>query len=194
MKYGLYIPPMNEYASARVLADLAKDAEQAGWEGFFTWDHIAPGWTNRVVDPWVAFSAIAMNTRQIRFGPMVTPLARRRPWKLARETVSVDHLSDGRLTLGVGSGGGEAEFGAFGEVSDLKQLGEQLDEGLEVLTGLWSGETFHYDGRYYHVKETCFQPAALQKPRIPVWVGGLLAQQSTLPPCCPLGWCLSVEG
>ncbi len=98
MKFGLYVPPFGEYASARVLATLAKEAEDAGWDGFFTWDHLAFHWiTAPVVDPWIAYAAIAMNTSRIRFGPLVTPLARRRPWKVARETASLDHLSAGPL-------------------------------------------------------------------------------------------------
>lgn len=178
MKYACYVPPLGDYADARTLANLARDAEQAGWDGFFTWDHMVMGWPDRVVDPWVAYSAIAMNTERIRFGPTVTPLARRRPWKVARETVSLDHLSNGRMVMGVGLGGGESEFDAFGETTGLKNLGQQLDEALAVLTGLWSGEPFHFDGRYYHIQETCFQPVPVQKPRIPIWVGGFWPNQA----------------
>jgi alkanesulfonate monooxygenase SsuD/methylene tetrahydromethanopterin reductase-like flavin-dependent oxidoreductase (luciferase family) len=173
MKFGLYVPPFGEYASARVLADLAKEAEVAGWDGFFTWDHVAFDWiTAPLVDPWVACTAIAMNTTRIRFGPLVTPLARRRPWKLARETVSLDHLSGGRLILGVGLGGGPAENAAFGEPSEPKELAGRLDEGLEILAGLWSGKTYRHEGRYYHVKDSLFLPPPLQNPRIPIWVAG----------------------
>jgi hypothetical protein len=171
MKFGLYVPPFGEYASARVLAELAKEAEDAGWDGFFTWDHLAFHWiTAPLVDVWIACSAIAMNTTRIRFGPLVTPLARRRPWKVARETVSLDHLSGGRLVFGVGLGGGPADNEAFGEPSEPKELAGRLDEGLEVLSGLWTGETFHHEGRYYAVKETRFLPSPLQSPRIPIWV------------------------
>jgi alkanesulfonate monooxygenase SsuD/methylene tetrahydromethanopterin reductase-like flavin-dependent oxidoreductase (luciferase family) len=172
MKYGLYVPPFGDYANARVLADLAKDAESAGWDGFFTWDHLVMGWHAPVVDPWVAYSAIALATQRIRFGPLVTPLPRRRPWKVARETVSLDHLSGGRLIFGVGIGGGDAEFGAFSEPEQPKELGERLDEALEVLTGLWSGEPFHFNGCHYQVKEAQFLPRPVQSPRIPIWVGG----------------------
>lgn len=173
MKYGLYVPPFGDYADARVLATLAKEAEEAGWDGFFTWDHLAFDWIAApLVDPWVAYAAIAMNTSRIRFGPLVTPLARRRPWKVARETVSLDRLSDGRLIFGVGLGGGPAENAAFGDPSDPAELAGRLDEGLDVLTGLWRAEPFQYSGRYYQVKESLFQPGPLQAPRIPIWVGG----------------------
>src|SRR5512142_2145902 len=105
MKYGLYLPNLGAFADARLLADLASEAEQAGWDGFFIWDHIARAWVTGVVDTWVALSAVALNTTTIRFGPLVTPIPRRRPWKLARETASLDRLSGGRLVLGVGTGG-----------------------------------------------------------------------------------------
>ena len=145
MKFGIYLPNFGAYGDARVLADLARDAENAGWDGFFIWDHIA-GWKLPMVDPWVALTAIALNTERMRIGTTVTPLPRRRPWKLAREAVSIDHLSDGRLTLGVGIGGGEAEFAHLSEEPDPKKRGEMLDEALDVLTGVWSGEPFSFTG------------------------------------------------
>src|SRR5512138_2461251 len=121
MKYGLYLPNFGAFADARLLAELARDAEQAGWDGFFLWDHIARTVTPRVVDTWVALTAIALSTTAIRFGPLVPPIPRRRPWKLARETASLDQLSGGRLVLGVGTGGFgglEKEWANFGEELD----------------------------------------------------------------------------
>ena len=171
MKFGIYIPNFGAYGDARVLADLAQDAENSGWDGFFLWDHIA-GLTLPMVDPWVALAAIALSTYRIRIGTTVTPLPRRRPWKLAREAVSIDHLSGGRLTLGVGIGGGEAEWDHLGEQVDLKKRGEMLDEALGALVGLWSGEPFSYTGQYYHIEDAHFLPKPLQQPRIPIWVGG----------------------
>ena len=171
MKFGIYIPNFGPYGDARVLADLARDAENAGWDGFFIWDHVA-GWRLPMVDPWVALAAIAVSTHRIRIGTTVTPLPRRRPWKLARESVSLDHLSGGRLTLGVGIGGGKAEWAHLGEQPDLKKRGMMLDEALSVLVGLWSGEPFSYTGQYYHIKNAQFLPKPLQQPHIPIWVGG----------------------
>ncbi len=121
---------------------------------------------------------MAMQTKRIRLGTLVTPLARCRPWKLARETVSLDHLSNGRLVLGVGLGdtgeslGGDISFSHFDEEMDARQRGQMLDEGLAVLAGLWSAEPFHFEGKYYRVKEVTLLPGPIQKPRIPVWVGG----------------------
>ncbi|MBN2304757.1 MAG: LLM class flavin-dependent oxidoreductase, partial [Anaerolineae bacterium] len=124
------------------------------------------------VDPWIALAAIAMSTGRIKIGTTVTPLPRRRPWKVARETVSLDRLSGGRLVLGVGIGLGELEWDNLGEESDPKVRGPMLDEALDVLAGLWRGEPFSYEGRFYRVKDAHFIPAPVQQPRIPVWVGG----------------------
>lgn len=175
MKYALYLPNFGAFGDARTLVSLAQEAEGAGWDGFFLWDHINRAFVIPMVDPWIALSAVAAATRTLRIGALVTPLARRRPWKVAREAVSLDRLSNGRLVLGVGlgsSGGQEAEWSNFGEELDLVARGQMLDESLEVITGLWSGQPFSYEGRHYHVKEAQFLPAPLQQPRIPVWVAG----------------------
>lgn len=171
MKFGIYLPNFGAFGEARILADLARDAENSGWDGFFLWDHVA-GWTLPMVDPWVALAAIAVNTQRIRIGTTVTPLPRRRPWKLAREAASIDHLSGGRLILGVGIGGGKSEWAHLGEQPDLKRRGAMLDEALSVLVGLWSGEPFSYSGQHYHIEDAHFLPRPLQQPRIPIWVGG----------------------
>lgn len=172
MQYGIYLPNFGPFGDARTLANLARDAENSGWDGFFLWDHMTGWFPTTVVDPWVALAAVAMHTQKIRMGATVTPLPRRRPWKLARETVSLDHLSGGRFTLGVGTGLGEAEWDDLGEQTDSKKRGAMLDEGLSVLAGLWSGEPFSFEGEYYHVKKAFFLPRPVQQPRIPVWVGG----------------------
>jgi alkanesulfonate monooxygenase SsuD/methylene tetrahydromethanopterin reductase-like flavin-dependent oxidoreductase (luciferase family) len=105
---------------------------------------------------------------------MITPLARRRPWKLARGTVSVDRLLNGRLILGVGLGEpAQWDFGFFDEPTDPKIRAQRLDQGLDILTGLWSGQPFRYEGEQYKVvKGVSFRPTPLQSPRIPIWVGG----------------------
>jgi alkanesulfonate monooxygenase SsuD/methylene tetrahydromethanopterin reductase-like flavin-dependent oxidoreductase (luciferase family) len=157
-----------------VLAELAREAESAGWDGFFIWDHIAgERYPEKIVDPWVALAAIALKTEKMRIGALVTPLPRRRPWKVARESVSIDHLSGGRLIFGVGTGSGAGEFDNLGEESSPKVRAEMLDEGLEVLTGLWSGKRMSYDGKYYKIKDALFLPEPVQKPRIPIWVAGI---------------------
>lgn len=173
MHYGFITPNWGDYGDPRLLAELAHEAEAAGWEGFFIWDHIKWPAQDPTADPWVALAAMAMRTERIRLGTLVTALPRRRPWKLARETLTLDHLSGGRLILGVGLGYfTNEEFAAFGEETDAKIRAAKLDEGLDVLTGLWSGEPFSYDGTQYQVKNVCFTPPPVQQPRIPIWVAG----------------------
>ncbi|HET8911215.1 MAG TPA: LLM class flavin-dependent oxidoreductase [Ktedonobacteraceae bacterium] len=176
MRFAINTPNFDLYSDVRLLAELAHEAEEAGWDGFFIWDHIGagPDWPAPVADPWVALVAIALATSHIKFGPIVTPLPRRRPWKVARETASLDQLSNGRLILGVGIGSDFGrEYSCFGEATDDKLHGEMLDEGLEVLTRLWSGEAFSYEGKHYQLTNARFLPTPLQKPRIPIWVAGV---------------------
>lgn len=175
LRYGIYLPNFGEVAYARMLTDLAVESESAGWDGFFLWDHVLHSKTQRspMVDSLTTLAAMAVSTKRIRIGTTITPLARRRPWIVARQTVTIDHLSNGRLILGVGLGDPRyADFEMFGESGDFKVRAEKLDEGLEILTGLWSGKPFSYKGRHYQIEKTLFQPAAKQKPRIPIWVGG----------------------
>ncbi len=157
MKHAIDVPPFGELADPRVLADLAAAAEERGWDGFFVWDHIVHRSPARgVADPWVALAAVACATSRVRIGPMVTPLSRRRIQKLARETVTLDLLSSGRLTLGVGLGSARnGELEPFGEVTEPRERARLLDQGLAELTRYWSGE---------------FEPLPVQRPRIPVWV------------------------
>jgi alkanesulfonate monooxygenase SsuD/methylene tetrahydromethanopterin reductase-like flavin-dependent oxidoreductase (luciferase family) len=124
-------------------------------------------------DPWIALAAMALRTERIRIGLEVVALTRRRPWKVAREAVTLDHLSNGRLILGVGIGDvGGPDFAAFGEETGARRRAGMLDEALEVLVGLWSGEPFAYQGEHYSVGEVTFLPRPVQRPRIPIWVGG----------------------
>jgi hypothetical protein len=164
MKFGFVLPR----GDARTAADFAFEAEAAGWDGFFVWE---PVWG---VDAWVCLTAAAMRTGRIRLGTMLTPISRMRPWKLASETVTLDNLSGGRVILAVGLGALDTGFSEFGEVTDRKMRAELLDEGLEILTGLWRGQPFNYQGKHYHVHETKFYPPPppVQQPRIPIWVVG----------------------
>lgn len=177
MKFGLTFPNLGIRCDARTLADLAHEAEHLGWDGVFVWDSLYqdlqdPRYQD-VYDPWITLSAIALRTERIRIGTMVTPIARRRPWKLARETVTLDYLSNGRLTLPVGLGAvGHGAFSRLGEADDRKTRAKMLDEGLNVLTGLWSGKPFTLNGQYYHVNNVTFLPKPMQQPRIPIWVVG----------------------
>ena len=172
MRYGLDIPTAGEYADPLTLADLAVEAEEAGWDGFFLWDVLfAQGDMHTpVVDPWIALAAIASRTQRIRIGAFLTPLPRRRPWQVARQTVTLDRLSNGRLIFGAALGYQALDFTVFGEDFDLKRRAEQLDEGLAILQGLWSGDVFSFHGAHYQVEDALFLPKPLQTPRIPVWL------------------------
>ena len=154
---AIYVAPFDELSDPRLLARLAARAEERGWDGFFVWDHIL--WSppvRGVADPWVALSAIACATERLRIGPMVTPPSRRRVQKLTREAVTLDHLSGGRLVLGLGLGSNRhGELAPFGDVDDRREMGRRLDGALERLLAFWGGE---------------FEPAPVQKPRIPIWL------------------------
>ncbi len=174
MKYGLDIPISGEYADPRKLADLAAEAEGAGWDGFFVQDTLSSGNPpgTPVGDPWIALAAIAMQTQHVKIGAFLTPLPRRRPWQVARETVALDLLSNGRLIFGAALGFQAPDFTPFGEEYDLKIRAEKLDESLEVLKGLWSGKAFSFHGTHYQVDDVVMVPKPLQTPRIPVWLAG----------------------
>jgi alkanesulfonate monooxygenase SsuD/methylene tetrahydromethanopterin reductase-like flavin-dependent oxidoreductase (luciferase family) len=154
---GITVAPFEELADPRRVARLAARAEERGWDGFFVWDHIVYSPPVRsVADPWVTLSAIACATERVRIGPMVTPPARRRVQKLTREAVTLDHLSGGRLVLGLGLGANRhGELGPFGDVDDPREQARLLDAALERLTKFWDGE---------------FEPPPVQRPRIPIWL------------------------
>src|SRR6266498_1735482 len=161
MHSGLFLPLFDELADPAIVARLSAEAEEVGWHGVFVWDHVR--WREPVVevaDPWITLAAIATATAGVRLGPMVTPLARRRPTKVARETATLDRLSGGRLTLGVGLGSDRFahELSATGEELDDRRRGQMLDESLEILTAAWSGKPVHHHSPYYTVDGISFHP------------------------------------
>jgi alkanesulfonate monooxygenase SsuD/methylene tetrahydromethanopterin reductase-like flavin-dependent oxidoreductase (luciferase family) len=165
---------VREYGDVRLLVELGERAEAAGWDGFFVWDHIAYREAGAAVaDPWVAVAALARSTERLRLGVLVCALARRRPQKVARETASLDQLSGGRICFGAGLGSqAETEFEAFGEDPDSRVRAARLDEGLEVLAALWSGEPVEHCGEQLTVHTAGFHPRPVQRPRIPIWIAG----------------------
>jgi alkanesulfonate monooxygenase SsuD/methylene tetrahydromethanopterin reductase-like flavin-dependent oxidoreductase (luciferase family) len=182
MQFGVILPNAGIYGDARTLADLASVAEAAGWHGVFLWDTLHYQAEDvGVCDPWIALAATAMRTERIHIGTMVAAPTRRRPWKMARETVTLDHLSRGRLILGVGAGDGDDHgFSHFDEARDAKKRAQLLDESLAILQGLWSGRPFSYAGEHYHIKEITFLPPPVQTPRIPIWVAGVWPRQGPM--------------
>lgn len=165
------LPNLNEYADPARLVSLAQAAERAGWDGCFIWDHLLTREPpTPAADPQVVLGAIAATTSRIRFGALLTPLARRRPAKVARETVTLDHLSNGRLVFGAALGwSGADEFEHLGEPADARTRADKLDEGLAIIDALWSGERVDRAG----ARDVRFLPRPVQRPRIPVWIGGV---------------------
>ncbi len=183
MRSALWFPLFDALADPALAARLAAEAEEAGWDGVFVWDHVL--WrppVQQLADPWMALAAMATTTSRIRLGPMVTPLARRRPTKVARETATLDQLSGGRLTLGVGLGSDRFgnEWSKTGEQLDERERGRMLDESLDVLRQAWSGEPVHHHGQYYTVDDIRFLPRPVQRPGVPVWVAGFPGKRAPL--------------
>jgi len=179
LKHGIAVPNFGTHPDE--LIDLGVATEQAGFDGYFLWDHIVfadSGDGPPIVDPWLVLSVVAARTSRISIGTIVTPVPRRRPWQLARVTATLDRLSNGRVVLGVGIGSPSyGDFGIFHEPSGTRERAELLDEGLDVLAGLWSGEPFSYAGKHLTVERVRFTPTPVQRPRIPVWVAGVLPAQ-----------------
>ena len=172
-KFAIGLPNIGEYADARLLADLAAESDAAGWDGFFIWDHVV--YRDRdapLVDPWAALIAIALATSRVRIGVLMASVARRRPHVLARQAATVDVVSDGRLTFGAALGSMPEEYDRFGEDPDPRVRAQKLDEGLEAITGLWTGEPFSYRGEHVVVDDIVMRPTPVQRPRPPVWIGG----------------------
>src|SRR5919109_1918090 len=168
MRFGIILT----LGDPRTAAALASEAEQTGWDGVFTWDGMSVGAMD-TYDPWVVMAAMAMTTGGVRLGAIITPPARRRPWKLARETMTLDRLSNGRLVLPVGLVAPDDKgFGNVGEPTSARVRAELLDESLAILEGLWSGKKFAFEGRHYRFGPMVFRPTPVQQPRIPIWVVG----------------------
>ena len=177
MRFSVTFGAVGPGRDPRGLAELARIAEDCGWDGVFLEDYLAyQGDTSEpTYDPWICLAAMAAATSRIKLGTTVTPVPRRRPWKLAAEAVALDHLSGGRLILGVGIGDpGDPFLAGVGEPTDPPVLAEMLDESLEVITALWSGQPVHYAGKHYQVAGAQLTARPVQQPRIPIWVGGNL--------------------
>ncbi len=177
MQYAVYAPTFNDYGEPARLIALAQAAELSGYDGFFIWDHLAlePEGRLEIVDATVMLGALAQATKRLRLGAMITPLARRRPWKLAKEMVTLDRLSGGRIVLGVGLGEpAGVEFETFGEDGSARGRAARLDEGLMVFDALVRGEKVNHSGQHYQLRDAQLAPRATQSPRMPVWVAASL--------------------
>ena len=175
---GLFVAPFDALADPRVIGDLAAAAEAAGWDGFFLWDHLQYGdRVTDIADVWTCCAAVAMRTEALLFGPMVTPLARRRPQVLARQAASLAVLSGGRFVLGLGLGDDwVGEFSAYGDEPDPRVRARMLDEGLDVLRALLAGRTVSHEGAHYTARDVRFRPAA----EVPIWLAGRFGNRAPL--------------
>jgi alkanesulfonate monooxygenase SsuD/methylene tetrahydromethanopterin reductase-like flavin-dependent oxidoreductase (luciferase family) len=162
---------MGTYSDPRVAVRVSRAAEDSGWDCVFIWDHLAFVWGKRSADPWTTLAAIAASTERVLLGTAVTPVARRRLQVLANQVATLDMLSGGRVVFGAGLGGSPSEFGRFGEATDEKVRAAMLDEGLDILRRLWSGEEVNHRGEHYTVDGVMLSPTPLQG-QLPVWIGG----------------------
>jgi alkanesulfonate monooxygenase SsuD/methylene tetrahydromethanopterin reductase-like flavin-dependent oxidoreductase (luciferase family) len=178
VRFAIYCANFGFLGQPQTLIDLALTAEEAGWDGFFVYDHIVlvPGRAVRTVDPWTVLAVVAERTELV-LGPMITPVARRQPWELAHQTIALSRLSNGRLILGVGLGE-RAEFDVFGLGLASQPRGQRLDEGLDILQALWSGEPVSHAG-FWRLRDAALAP--IPDARIPIWVAGRYGSPSTAP-------------
>jgi alkanesulfonate monooxygenase SsuD/methylene tetrahydromethanopterin reductase-like flavin-dependent oxidoreductase (luciferase family) len=180
MRFGLFVPAFAELADPRRVAGLARTAEEAGWDGFYLWDHVLGRGGMGVADPWVTLAAVATATERVRIGTLVTPLSRRRPWVIARQVATLDRLSGGRVVVGIGLGSDASrEFSAFGELVDARRRGRILDESVDVLRRLLSGEPVLHRGEHLRVDTEPFTPRPLQEP-VPMWAACVLPNRRPL--------------
>lgn len=173
MRFALELAGAGATADPKVLAELAVVAEDSGWDAVFLEDYLIHHTGQPTCDPMIALAAMASTTQRVVLGTEVSAISRLRPWKLARELATLDHLSDGRMVLGVGLGDlNDGAWAAVGEATDLRTRAELVDESLAILDGLWSGEPFAFEGRHYTIEEVVFRPTPVQRPRVPIWIGG----------------------
>ncbi|HYF44628.1 MAG TPA: LLM class flavin-dependent oxidoreductase [Acidimicrobiales bacterium] len=169
MNRALVVPNSGDPAA---LIDLAAEVEAVGWDGFFLWDHVQvyAGSGFEVHDPWMLLAGAARTTERLRLGTMVTPPSRRRPWALAKQVVTLDHLSGGRAVLGIGLGFPDHdEFGAFGDPADIRERAAITDEALGIIEGVLRGEAVAHAGTHFEV-HAHLHPGSVQVPRPPIWI------------------------
>jgi alkanesulfonate monooxygenase SsuD/methylene tetrahydromethanopterin reductase-like flavin-dependent oxidoreductase (luciferase family) len=173
MRFAVGLPNVGPFGDPVLLADLAVAAEARGWDGVFLWDHLLhhdPDWP--VADPIVTISAMAARTSAVRLAVLMVAIPRRRPWKVAKEFATLDHLTGGRMIMGASLGSMDREYEAFGEDPSLRERARRLDDGLELIDRCWSGEPVEIADGSFRVEGVQLRPRPVQRPRIPIWVAG----------------------
>jgi len=187
MRFGVYIPNGWAYGSVAAITELAVAAESAGWESFFIWDHLLFGAEIPVVDSQIALAAVAAATspdKLHRIGSLITPLARRRPWKVAREIAALQELAQGRLVAGFGLGQPADYDVASVELDSPGERGVALDDALDLLEQFWRGQAFSWQrpaGRAARIgaSMSVTAPAFLPRPEPtpPIWIAGCIYRE-----------------
>lgn len=181
----MVLPNTGLFADPRLLSELGRDAEEAGWDGVFVWDSLTVAMEDPrlrpACDPWIALGLIAAATSRVTIGTMITPLTRRRPWVVAQETVTLDQLSGGRFVLPVGLGAlDDGAFSKVNEETDRVVRAQRLDESLRILAGVWTGDPVTFEGEHFRVHDLNILPPSVQRPRIPVWVVALWPRRKSM--------------
>lgn len=174
VRFGIQTPP--QHVTYSDLVSVWQEADELGFDSAFAFDHFIPIYsdaTGPCLEGWTLLSALAAQTKRIRVGLLVTSNTYRYPAVLAKMAATVDHVSQGRLILGIGAGWFELEHKAYGiPFSTNGGRAKRLDESLEVIKLLFTQEKSTYTGKYYQLKDAPFQPKTVQKPHPPILIGG----------------------
>ena len=191
LSFGIVLPNWVAGDDVTALVDAGVAAEEAGWDGVFLADHLVfpppPGRgqpardmaPSPFADPWITLAAIAGRTSRLRLGTWVTPVPRRQPWQLARDLATLDRLSHGRVILGAGVGR-RSDYETFGETWNLAEMWRRFDEAVDIIDALWQGQAVTHHGAHYTLTDATVLPTPVQRPRIPVVVGGIWPSKRSL--------------
>ena len=183
IRFGLQVA--QQQTTVEELKEVWQEAEALGFDTLWTNDHLLPsvGPSDKInLEAWTLLAAMATQTSKVQIGTMVSSNTFRHPSVLAKMATTVDHLSNGRLILGIGFGWFEREHEAFGvPFPTMRERSERLAEALELITALWSANpTASFSGKYYSLADTPFEPKPIQQPHPPILIGGI-GEKRTLP-------------
>jgi alkanesulfonate monooxygenase SsuD/methylene tetrahydromethanopterin reductase-like flavin-dependent oxidoreductase (luciferase family) len=169
VRVGLVHSNNGVYVDRDIAIRIATIAEELGFDSLLSWDHFMLPWSNRTFDVWSLLSFLAAKTEKIKLGTCVTPLPFRHPAVLAKIVSSVDFLSNGRVTLGVGAGWHKPEFDGYSQWDDDEIRVAKTREALEIIHALWTRGRLSYEGKYYDIDDAVLDPKPAQN--IPMWFG-----------------------
>jgi F420-dependent oxidoreductase-like protein len=179
LRFGLKLSGQDTTIEA--LRTVWRIADEAGFDHVWDFDHLASigdgGPDRPIFEGWTLQAAMAQATKRVRIGCLVTGNTYRHPVLLAKEAVTVDHLSGGRLEFGIGAAWAEIEHTMYG-IEGLEHRVGRLSESLQIIKSMWTEERTNFDGRYYHLDDAIANPKPVQKPHPPIWIGA--SGESTL--------------